>query len=308
MSFLVKTYQIANFPEKELISNIYLQAEFLNLLEKYFKLKANYLVVTNAETQKIEAVTMTIEKQFLGISSLINPQIIYYQPIEIFSLERKNSNENQLQELGIFKKIAEYYNKYYFKVTKNLAPETEDIRGFLWSGMTAIPFYTYRFELSSYTSDNFFRKQRASLRKAQNLGYLFNQEVSINSFLELVKGTKDRQEWNFNFSDKALTNYLTELLELGFIKQFNIINQENKIVSTMFCLLDKKNKTSYAWLASTDVKELSNGVSTLLFHSICEYLKNDYNIFDLCGANTDTIARFKASLGAQLKVFYRIQL
>jgi len=76
----------------------------------------------------------------------------------------------------------------------------------------------------------------------------------------------------------------------------------------MFCIMDKDNKIFYGWITSTLTSELTYGVSTLLIHSICEHLKKDYDIFDLCGANTDSIARFKASLGAELKVFYRIQL
>ncbi len=293
MKLVVKTHKIADFSKQDLITNTYLKADFLSLLRKFFKLDVNYLVVTNIDLQEIVAITLSIEKKILGISSLINPQIIYYQPIEFFSLDRKNPNENQLIEMEIFKNISAYYNKYYFKVSKNLSPEIEDVRGFVWSGMTALPLYTYRFNLATYSSDNFFRKQRASLRKAEKLAYKFIQEVNIPSFLELVKGTKQRQDWNFNFSDDVLTNYLTDLLKFGFIQQFSIINQAGFVVSTMFCLMDKQNKIAYAWLAATDVKELSNGVSTLLFHSICEYLKAEYDIFDLCGANTDTIARLK---------------
>lgn len=308
MNLVVKTYKLADLPEKNQISNLYLKAEFLSLLHKYFNLDIKYLIVSNVDTEEIVAITFSVEKKILGIPSLINPQIIYYQPIEFYLPQKKYPNEKQLHELEIFKKISEYYNKYYFKVSKNLAPEIEDIRGFVWSGMSATPFYTYRFELDSYSSDNFFKKQRASLRKAQKLGYRFTQEVNINRFLELVKGTKERQEWNFNFNDEVLKSYLEDLVNLSFVEQFNIVNQEDKIVSTMFCLMDKINKISYAWLATTDVKELSNGVATQLLHSIAEHLKIDYNVFDLCGANTDSIARFKASLGTQLKVFYRIKL
>lgn len=308
MNLVVKTHKLANLPDKNRISNIFLRPEYLALVHKYFNLDVKYLVVTNSDLDEIVAITLSFEKKILGIPSLTNPKILYYQPIELFVSERKNHNENQLQELEIYKKISEYYNKYYFKVEKNLSPEIEDVRGFVWSGMSATPFYTYRLNLNNYTPDNFFRKQRASLRKAQKLAYEFNQDVDIESFLRLVKGTKDRQDWNFDYNNKILYEYIKELIELGLVQQFSITNQEGIVVSTMFCLMDKINKISYAWFTSTDVNELSNGVSTLLFHSISIYLQNEYDIFDLCGANTETIARFKASMGAQLKVFYRIKL
>lgn len=308
MKLLVKTYKIADLPESKLITNVFLKPEFLNLLTKFFNLDVKYLVVKNLQLQEVVAVSVSIEKKILGIPSLINPKILYYQPVEVFASVRKNQNENNLQQLEIFQKISEYYHKYYFKIEKNLPPEIEDIRGFLWSGLTATPFYTYRLNLNDYSSECFFRKQRAALRKAQNLSYEFTQDIDIDSFMELVQGTKERQEWNFDYKDEVLRKYLNELLELGFVKQFSIKNQEGRIVSTMFCQMDKINKVSYAWFTSTDVNELSNGVSTLLFHSISEYLKTEYVTFDLCGANTETIARFKASLGAQLKVFYRIKL
>ena len=308
MDLAVKSCKISDLPVEIPITDIYLLPDFLTLLVKYFHYNVNYLLVTNRVNGDILAVTATFEKKLLGIPSIINPQIIYYQPLEYFSVKRKHKNETQLQDLEIQKQISAYYHKYYFKIEKNLSPNTIDVRGFNWSGLKASPLYTYVFDLKSYSSDIFFRKQRASLRKAQKLEYQFTGKTDIDSFLSLVEGTKKRQDWNFNIPDKTLKDYISQLLKLGFVKQFSITNQKGKIVSTMFCLMDKVNKVAYAWLASTDVQELSKGVSTLLFHSISEYLQTDYDVFDLCGANTDTIARFKASLGAELKVFYRIKL
>ena len=142
MKLLVKTYKIADLPESELITNVFLKPEFLNLLTKFFNLDVKYLVVKNLQLQEVVAVSVSIEKKILGIPSLINPKILYYQPVEIFASVRKNQNENNLQQLEIFQKISEYYHKYYFKIEKNLPPEIEDIRGFLWSGLSATPFRT----------------------------------------------------------------------------------------------------------------------------------------------------------------------
>jgi len=308
MKLVVKTYKITDFAERKLITNVYLKPDFLSLLVKYFNLKVKYLVVTNDKSKNIVAVTVSIEKKILGIPSLINPKVIYYQPIEFFLAQRQNPNENRLQELEIIKKISDYYHKYYFKIEKNLPPEIEDVRGFVWSGINTIPLYTYRFNLENYSPGHYFNRQRAALRKAQKLAYTFSTESNIDSFFRLIEGTVHRQEWNFNYDKKVLRDYINELLRLNFVEQFSIVNQQNEIVSTMFCIMNKANKIFYGWLTSTATNELANGVSTLLFHSICEYLRNDYKIFDLCGANTETIARFKASLGAELKVFYRIKL
>jgi len=308
MKLVVKTYEITDFSERNIITNVYLRYEFLSLLVKYFDFNVKYLVVKNIQTQNIVAVTISIEKKILGIPSLINPKAIYYQPIETFSAVRKNPNENRLQELEVFKEISEYYHKYYFKIEKNLPPEIEDVRGFVWAGINAIPLFTYRFNLENYSPENYFNRQRASLRKALNSDYSFSTDSNINSFFGLIEDTKQRQDWDFKFNKETLSNYLKELLELGLIEQFSIFNNKNEIISTMFCIMDKPNRIFYGWLTSTATNELSNGVSTLLIHSICEHLKKDYEIFDLCGANTETIARFKASLGAELKVFYRIKL
>lgn len=308
MNLSVKSYKISDFTDKAIISNVYLLPDFLVLLNKYFKLEAKYLVVKNNTTQEIVGITASFEKKIVGIPSIINPQISYYQPLQIFSLHKKNPNENQIQEIEIQKMISQYYHKHYFKIDKNLSTQTSDIRGFLWSGLTCIPFYTYVFDLNNYSSENFFRKQRASLRKAESLGYSFVQRKDIDSFLNLVEGTKKRQDWNFHIPNALLKEYINELIDLGLVKQFSITNSTNRIISTMFCLMDQTNRIAYAWLASTALDELSNGASTLLFHSISEYLRASYDVFDLCGANTETIARFKASLGAELQVFYRIKL
>lgn len=308
MDLLVKSYKITDLPDNHKITNVYLYPDFLSSINKYFKLDVKYLIVTNRSNNNIVAITSSFEKKMLGIPNIINPQIVYYQPIEFFLPQRKYENENQLQIIEINKKIAEYYHKYYFKVCKNLSPTTIDVRGFLWSGMTVTPLYTYVFYLKNYNTDNHFKRQRATLRKAEKLPYTFNQQTDISRFLSLLQATKQRQDWNFNIDEKVLEGFLSHLIELGHVQQFNILNANKKIVSTMLCILDKLNKTAYAWLAATDLKELSNGLSTLLIHEISQFLKGDYNTFDLCGANTDSIARFKASLGADLKVFYRIKL
>lgn len=307
MKLIAKSCKIADFPNKDLITNTFLRPEFLQLLTTHFGYDIKYLYVKNAQLDEIVAVAILIEKKKFGVPYLIIPQFLYYQPIEIYTAPRKNSNENQLQDIEIFQEISAYLSKYFFQINMNLPPEISDIRGFAWSGLKAKPLYTYRFTLNNYSSENLFRKQRASLRKAQNLNYSFNQDINIERYFELVKATRKRQKWNFKIKDEKLANFIADLLELDFIKQFNISTPDGIIVSTMFCLLDKPNKTTYAWLTTTAINELSNGVSTLLFHSINEYLKQDYEIFDLCGANTNTIARFKASLGAELQVFYNIQ-
>ncbi len=308
MELIVKSCKISELADSQLITNVYLYPDFLSLLNEYFKLEAKYLTVRNLTNNQLLAITGSFEKKILGIPSIINPRIVYYQPIETFLPQRKYPNENQLQKLEIYQKISEYYHKYYFKISKNLSPLTSDIRGFLWSGLSSKTLYTYTFDLENYSIDNYFKRQRASLRKAERLPYTFSQHTDIPSYLKLLQGTKQRQDWNFDIDEKVLHDFLTKLTDLMYVKQFNILDSQQRIVSTMFCILDYKNKIAYAWLASTDLKELSNGLSTLIIHQICLYLKSDFKIFDLCGANTDSIARFKASLGADLKVFYRIEL
>lgn len=308
MRLLTKTCKLTDFPFGSLISNTLLKTDFLLTFSKHLNYNIKYLYVVNQSNNMLLALTYVVEKKFLGIPISIIPQLLYYQPIEIFTPTKKYPNENQLQNLEIFKSMAGYFTKYYLKVQKNLSPEIDDIRGFVWSGMQALPLYTYRFDLTNYSSDNFFKKTKAVLRKAQALNYSFDQKSDVNSLLTLIKGTKERQEWHFNFSDNTLENVLVDLINLNYVKQFNIRNSQGQVVSSMVCIMDEKNKIAYAWLASTNISELSSGVSTLIFHSICTYLVNNYQIFDLQGANTDTIARFKASHATQLKVFYRIKV
>ncbi len=308
MNIEVKSCRISDFAHPQLITNVFLYPKYLLLIKDLFGIDVKYLVVTNRDNNNLLALTVSYEKKILGIPTIINPSVAYYQPIELFLIQRKYKNENQLQELEIYQRISEYYQKYYFKVEKNLSPETQDIRGFIWSGMTASPLYTYVFDLNSYSSDTFFKRQRASLRKAQNLSYQFSQEEDIKSYLRLVKDTKDRQDWKVKIDENVFPNFLKKLIDLEYVKQFSLIKENGEVASTMFCLLDNNNKIAYAWLQSTAIEDLANGASTLLIHTISQHLKDKYQTFDLCGANTNTIARFKASMGAQLKVFYRIKL
>lgn len=305
MQLRARTCKIDNLSNQIAVTNVFLKRNYLKLLSQYLKVNINYIVVENMENSHIVCVGMLIEKSMLKIPYIINPQMSYYQPIEFFLPPRKLPNETELKELEVAKELAKYYNQYYLKVDINLPPEISDVRGFLWEGMKASVNYTYRFELKDFSTDIMFRSQRKSYRKSLKQNYSFDDTPCIEEFLLLAKETALRQEWKINL-DKNFVEFASSLIAEGVVKQFNIKNSSSALVASMFCYIDRDNKRVYAWLSGSRVSELSNGVSLYMFTEVINYLKDDYDVLDLCGANNETISRFKASLGAELKVFYKI--
>ncbi len=308
MKIRIKYVKISEIGQYIVPTNVFLNPNLLSLLNKYFNYNIHYLVAIDADSSNTLSAFAIYEKSILRIANIFKPQIVYYQPIEYYLPEKKCPNQNELIKLDIQKSYAKYISKNYLKVHFNLAPENDDVRGFLWSGLKASPFYTYLFDLKHYSIDSYFKKQRTSLRKGISQNYSITSKPMLKDFFSLSEKTKERSKWNFNFNEDKLSGLLYELIEKKLAVQYNFCSSENKLLASMICLMDKNNKIVYAWLSTSSPDEMSNGITPFMFHSIIDYIKKDYDYFDLCGANTETIARFKASFGTILKPFYRISI
>jgi hypothetical protein len=289
-------------------SVVLIQKEYLQLLSRHFKFKIKYLIALNTDSGQTLSAMAIFEKYIIRIANIISPQITYYQALEYFFPLKKNSNQNELTKLNINKAIASYIHKHFLKVDFNLYPQCKDPRGFQWSGFNIKPLFTYTQILRDYSSEQLFKNQRTSLRKAFSMNYMFSKEARVDEFLQLTSHTKQRSNWNFSIKNDQLSNFINSLIKAGIAEQFCVFRNNNELVASVILLQDKNHKISYAWLATTLPEEMKNGVTPFLYDRLFNYLKDDYELLDLCGANTESIARFKTSLGTKLETFFKVSL
>jgi hypothetical protein len=303
------SYEVRHLPWDELPSlamefPLYSQPDFLSAFAEAYQIEVHYLAVLKED--ELVAYMPVFEKNRLGLRAIISPQLYYYHFITFKFQDNMHPNRVQQRKLNILTALSRYMQRYYQKVTFNLEPGIRDIRGFTWSKMKAIPLYTYFIPLKTINTSFFYKNERNSIHKAEREGVHVEERVNIDEFIRLMKLTNQRQKRVFALSEERHVKMLEELFSHSFIRQFNAMI-DNKVIATFLILPDKLTDTVYAWQHYTDPEYFNTGVSPFFFDSLFQRLKNDFSIFDFCGANHPAISRYKAAFGANLEVFFRIQ-
>ena len=114
-----------------------------------------------------------------------------------------------------------------------------------------------------------------------------------------------RKGKQFNIGYPELEQWLCQLQQKKLLSQFNLV-KGGEIVSSNIVLSGFAEDIAYTIMRSTREEDLRLGASTLHSKLLVEALSGRYRCLDFCGANTPEVARFKAAMGFQLKVFYQI--
>ncbi|HNX00977.1 MAG TPA: GNAT family N-acetyltransferase [Candidatus Cloacimonadota bacterium] len=280
------------------------QPDFMNTFAKAYQLDSGCLVAYD-EDEPAGFLPIFIRKKF-GLSSVVNPQLYYYHHIT-FKLETgMHPNRMMQRKLDICRELSAFMKKNFQKIFMNLAPSVCDVRGFTWSKLQAVPLYTFLIPLKTIDPSDYFKNERNLLNKAARDGVRIEEGKNIAEFLRLMRMTVHRQKIMFAISEDSHVQLLEELFNHGFVRQFNAYIND-KIVATFLILMDKSLDTVYAWQHYTDPSHFSSGVSPFFMDRLFHLLKDEFSIFDYCGANHPAISRYKAAMGADLHLFFRIQ-
>jgi hypothetical protein len=280
--------------------SLWSKPEFMEEVQNMHQLEA--LHVRCYKGEQLVAVLPVYEKRLLSYRVLKNPAGSYYQGLSILSGDKSLPARKLLDSLQITQSIAKALRDRYKKVQINLSPDSYDVRGFTWSGLSAKPLYTF---VHQYQEDlQLLPDERKKVSQAEKEGYKFREQFDAEAFLRLFTAMNGRKNRHIGFSNRQFTQYLTGLHNKGFLRQFNLY-REDVIVSSNMLLVDAKN--AYTVFRATDNEALKTGASGLHSLKLLETLKSEFTMLDFCGANVPDVARFKAALGLQLMVFFQIQ-
>lgn len=243
------------------------------------------------------------EKKTLVFKKAYNPTLVYYNPIFFNLPEKKLPNHTILMQYEITKQMGAFLSDNYSRIHLNLDPAVYDIRGFKDAKLTAKPHYTFIYDLDEKAE--FFIKEMTTLRIALKQGYLYKVTFEPESALELIYKMYNRKSHPFPIKRESLHKLLQKLNEQGIVEQHNII-REDKIVSSCLVLTGCAG-TAYGWLMASEPEDMKQGAVLLLFWNMFNELSQRFTAFDLCGANSKGPSRFKAALGAELKLFFQIE-
>lgn len=259
-------------------------------------------VLTCYRNDKAVAWLPLYEKRFITLKKAFNPTLVYYSPLVFDLPQLKQVNRELLREYEITHCLGESLNKGFKRVWLNLDPCLQDVRGFKDSGLKATPHYTFIKNLNQ--SNEFFIGEEAKLRRAEKEDYRFEQCFAPERLLELVYAMYERKRHAFPTDRSGLLQLINELYAHQLVRQYNVF-QEDRIVSAIL-ILTGRDKSCYGMLTATDTAEMQKGASLVLFSRLFSVLAEEYERFDLCGANSKGPSRLKAAMGAELKLFFQL--
>ena len=280
---------------------IWIDPRFMLAVQELHQLEALQLLCHKGE--QLVAVLPLYEKKSLGLRRLICPMSSYYQGLWFFWEPEREQSRNLLDELKVTTEVAKWLKSRYKRMQFNLSPHNYDVRGFTWQGLKVLPYYTFSY--NSAKEMKMLRDEREKLRSARKQNYRLVEEFRPEEFITLIKDLYDRKEKSLGLSFKAFQTWMERLHRDGLLAQFNLMEQD-RIVSTNIVLGGINDQRGYSIMRSTLPSSFKSGASTLHSLMLVEMLKDRFACLDFCGANYPDVARFKAALGLDLEMFFKI--
>jgi len=186
-----------------------------------------------------------------------------------------------------------------------LPPYISDIRAWQWAGYPVRVRYTLLLDFP-YDSRNMDQCVRNRCRHASREGYTCRRTENMGEVVKCLEGTAGRQGLESQLSEADLDR-ARNLMGSESFRTYVCYSPDGTPVSTQVALF---SVGTYAldWLAGTMSTHLYRGVAQLL----TKYMLDDLDAsgatgIDLVGANIPGVSIAKATWGARLVPFYRIE-
>ncbi len=218
------------------------------------------------------------------------------------SPEGKSPTKREADWQNACNHFIQYLNNRYDHVRITHTPVLTDLRPFSWAGWKLNLRYTYHLEMENQTESDLWerveRRTRTAIRKAEKLGYIFQETSDIELlFDQYCKIYKDRP-MPVNFS--LVQHHVRSVYESGLIRIFSV-QAPNSETAAIVAFVENDHE-SYAWVAGADPSHNNSGAASLLYW---KYLSQcSQNRFDFVGANLPSIAFFKRGMGGNLVPYY----
>lgn len=301
-----------NFVDASKDGTIFHKTEWLEPISAWQKL--NFSIAACFKGGKIiGGMAFTWKKKFGRIPIIQMPlKTPVFGPVISFTdTKYKSKIERQVQ--STVKELTAFLLSDYQFFHAQFPSSVSDIRPYVWAGFTPTVHYTYRvlfnkdFDLSSMVESDINRR----IKKASELTFTHsedNSEQYIGKAWDLEQKSFQRQ----NFHQKSMHRSSFVELVLKLVKenvaQVYTIDHDEKSVASIIMIQDVVKKAAYYWMAGADKDYLPTGLNQLLMnHVIQKYQEADFESFDLVGADTETIARYKSTLNFPLEPQYSIQ-
>lgn len=190
-------------------------------------------------------------------------------------------------------------------------PEYTDPRPYQWAGFSVEPSFTYRLAVNGRSVNNLLRSFSQSLRREIRSGEDMDLDIETTGvaggetvFRETVSRYTEQDE-HFGVTWPYVRDIITELSERCQI--YIARDPDGEYLGGIITLFS--NDAAYYWLGGTRASYEGVSINSLLHWQIIRDVAEDppvdsVSAYDLVGANTERLCRYKSKFGADLIPYY----
>ncbi|QKY21971.1 GNAT family N-acetyltransferase (plasmid) [Halolamina sp. CBA1230] len=190
-----------------------------------------------------------------------------------------------------------------------------DPRPFVWADLSLDTSFTYRLAVDEDTDalqSSFSKSLRREIRDAEELAVTVERGGT-----DPVERIYDRTQERYAEQDRGFTldrSYVTDLTDAlaaeDRCRTYVARDADGEFLSGVVVLYS--NDAAYFWLGGTRTVHEGTGVNGLLHWRIIEDIaagepRDSVDTYDLMGANTERLCRYKSKFGASLAPYYALE-
>jgi len=293
-------------------STVYHSYDWLRIMEKYNNSELMLFAARKGE-EYIGLFPMFYKKRFLIHTLFSPPQSLAVPtlgPIFLDNSTKQSEKENIaiqfidliLDYLTGHRKIKSFYSQF------QTIADVKDVRPFIWRGFDVRPLYTYNINLNRKLDSimkDFSQSERRYLNKI-----IKDEDTSVETGNE-EDMVKINNMVRIRYADQGISysvpdDYLVELFKRFPNEVFvtKLINGGN-LMSGMIYI--KNGNTLSFWIGGTPPEKKISGANTLLhWWGIQKAVELELNYYEVMGANTEHLSKYKSKLNPELSMYFSI--
>lgn len=184
-------------------------------------------------------------------------------------------------------------------------PDIDDVRPWLWDGWSASPSFTYVLNLSGELLLGYNAKSKA--RKFERSGGMLLSEWAPEECWKVLEMTLQRQSVSLGLKREQFLKLSSAMHERGQAWMIRAVDR-GRTISARIQLCIQGSATAYDWVAGSSPEGLALGANIAnVLRVIDECRERNYSLWNMCGANFETVAKFKSQFGGDLVHGFALQ-
>lgn len=242
-----------------------------------------------------------------GGKQCVHPPLTAYKPVLFYPQLRSKSYPSKITHefLAITRFLNKALSQQYWNISQVLLPDTDDIRPWVWEGWKAQPHYTYLLDVTQEMKLS--PSVRKHARKCVDAGFKISLDWAPEEFWRLFQLTMERQSIDVALKQEEFYGLAEALRQAGLAWMVTAISPQGVAASSRIELALPKSTRVYDWAAGNDPAFFTSGVSSWLMTKAAERIKElGFKQWDLCGADNESVAKFKSELGGRLTPYFMV--